>query len=101
MKLSQLLKRTLHEDASSSVRDARRRTIKTTAQTGREGGAESEVGGKWRFTSQQGIKITELGNNSYEVEFEGKSEKGDFESTIKRIKAASKLEYSRREAKVN
>ena len=90
----------LNEDADATIKAGRRRMIKSTAQTGREGGEESQSGGKWQFISQQGIKVTELGPNSYEVEFEGKKEKGDFESTIKKIIAASKLEYSRREAKL-
>ncbi len=99
-KLTRSLERKLNEGAADGVRDARRRMIRSTAQTGRGSGTETEKDGKWQFISQQGIKVTELGPNSYEVEFEGKIEKGDFESTIKRIKAASKLEYSRRESKL-
>jgi hypothetical protein len=89
----------LNEDANT-VRDARRRLIMSTAKTGREGGEEGEENGNWYFESQQGIKITELGPNSYEVRFEGEKERGDFEETMKRIKAASKKEYARREAKL-
>ena len=96
-KLNQLLGRELNEVATP-VRMARRRAIKTALETDEPG--EESSSGKWSFASPQGVKVTELSDDAWQVEFEDKLEKGDFETILKKAKAFSKEDYRRREAKL-
>jgi hypothetical protein len=98
--LFRMLGEELNEALAPQVHMARRRAMKSQLETDKPG-TESESNGQWQYTSSQGIKVTELKDDTWEVEFEGKKEKGDFETILKKAKAASKLHYSRRESKLS
>ena len=103
--LNELLDSELNEIASQ-VEKGRRNAIKHAVSTYEDepGEMSREQGGgsgPWTFTSKQGIKVSDLGNNKWEMEFEGQTEKGDYETILKKVIAAVKSHYAKRERKLD
>ena len=100
--INRILESELNEIAPA-VEKGRHNVIKHAVSTHSDEPSSEREGknGSWTLTSKQGIKVSDLGNNKWEIEFEGKTESGDYETILKKVIAAVKTHYARRERKLD